>query len=536
MKWPWKKLTQEEVDRAFEDKSLPGEYDDQYVLLQKINKVYSNKFHAVHDFSLCIKKKEFVVFVGPSGCGKSTTLRMIAGLEDITSGNLFIDGEFANNLLAKDRDIAMVFQNYALYPNMTVFENMAFALRVRKNYFPLFNKLEDKDKEALKEDIKKIKEDYKKERQEEIASLKSKGANKDEIKDYIYLNKLSEVLANKDVRKKYQTPILDENGSIVYKYRHYKKEEIIDKVCQASHILEILDQLKKKPKELSGGQRQRVALGRAIVRNAKIFLMDEPLSNLDAKLRVQMRSEIIELHKKIRATTIYVTHDQTEAMTMADRIVVMKDGYIQQIGTPMEIYQHPRNLFVASFIGSPAMNFIHGVYNKGTITFPNGDGIRLSKESIKKHDDFYAQMYADETRNYPAFVEQLEQEKLAFEIKKHSNKDSEEFTEKYSNLLKEKDELIARLDGIIHDEEHEIIFGIRPESIVESDEKESMSIKVRLSELLGDQYFVHFDFGGKDILSKVSADKLIESGTEMKLKIIDEKIHLFDTFTDFSIF
>ena len=567
MKWPWEKLTQEEVDRAFEDKSLLGEYDDQYVLLQKINKVYSNKFHAVHDFSLCIKKKEFVVFVGPSGCGKSTTLRMIAGLEDITSGNLFINGEYANDLLAKDRDIAMVFQNYALYPNMSVFDNMAFALKVRKNYF-LAYQIDNKD--AFRANVKIIKNKYKEERKVEISELKAKGVNKEEIKKYLDLSKLSETLAIKEARGEYQVQLftydhdkareikialkntkdidkqeelkaqLKEVTSIhetpAYSYRHYRREEIVDKVCNAAHVLEILDQLNKKPKELSGGQRQRVALGRAIVRNAKIFLMDEPLSNLDAKLRVQMRSEIIELHKKINATTIYVTHDQTEAMTMADRIVVMKDGYIQQIGTPMEIYQHPRNLFVASFIGSPAMNFIHGVYNKGTITFPNGDGIKLSKESIKKHDDFYAQMYADETRNYPAFVEQLEQEKLAFEIKKHSNKDSEEFAEKYSNLLKEKDELIARLDGIIHDEEHEIIFGIRPESIVESDEKESMSIKVRLSELLGDQYFVHFDFGGKDILSKVSADKLIESGTEMKLKIIEEKIHLFDTFTDFSIF
>ena len=448
MKWPWKKLTQEEVDRAFEDKSLPGEYDDQYVLLQKINKVYSNKFHAVHDFSLCIKKKEFVVFVGPSGCGKPTTLRMIAGLEDITSGNLFINGEYANDLLAKDRDIAMVFQNYALYPNMTVFDNMAFALKVR----------------------------------------------------------------------------------------HFSKDIIKQRVEEAAEILEITDQLKKKPKELSGGQRQRVALGRAIVRNARIFLMDEPLSNLDAKLRVQMRSEIIDLHKKLNATTIYVTHDQTEAMTMADRIVVMKDGYIQQIGTPMEIYQHPRNLFVASFIGSPAMNFIRGVYNNGTITFPNGDVINLNKESIKKHDEFYAQMYADEKRNYPAFVEQLEQEKQEFNSKKHSNKDSEEFAKKYGSLYKAKDELIAKLDDIIHGKEHEIIFGIRPESIVESDEKGSMKINVRLSELLGDQYFVHFDFGGKDILSKVSADRLIESGTEMKLKIIEEKIHLFDTISDFSIF
>lgn len=440
MRWSWQKLTQEEVKRAFEDKSLPGEYDDQYVLLQKINKVYGKKFHAVHDFSLCIKKKEFVVFVGPSGCGKSTTLRMIAGLEDITSGNLFINGEYANNLLAKDRDIAMVFQNYALYPNMTVFDNMAFALKVR----------------------------------------------------------------------------------------HFSKEVIKERVEEAARILEITDQLKKKPKELSGGQRQRVALGRAIVRNARIFLMDEPLSNLDAKLRVQMRSEIIDLHRKLHATTIYVTHDQTEAMTMADRIVVMKDGYIQQIGTPMEIYQHPRNLFVASFIGSPAMNLIQGVYNGGVITFPNGEKLNLSKDAIKKHDDFYAEKYANETRDYPDFMEQLNKEKSEFDSKKHSVKDLDEFNDKYHKLIEEKDNLIARLDNIIHGGEHNIVFGIRPESIIESNGSDAMKIKVRLSELLGDQYFVHFDFGGKDILSKVSAEKPIESGTEMKLAIVENKIHLFD--------
>ena len=447
MRFPWQKLTQEEVDKAFADKSLPGDYDDQYVLLQKINKVYSNKFHAVHDFSLCVKKKEFVVFVGPSGCGKSTTLRMIAGLEDISSGNLFINGEYANNLLAKDRDIAMVFQNYALYPNMTVFDNMAFALKVR----------------------------------------------------------------------------------------HFSKAVIKDRVEEAARILEITDQLKKKPKELSGGQRQRVALGRAIVRNARIFLMDEPLSNLDAKLRVQMRSEIIDLHRKLNATTIYVTHDQTEAMTMADRIVVMKDGYIQQIGTPMEIYQHPRNLFVASFIGSPAMNFLRGTYDNGAITFADGTVMRLSKEIVKKHDDFYAQKYADETNNYPAFKEQLEEEKTFFTAKKHSNKDIDEFYEKYKKLKKDKEDLIAELDKIIHNEPHEIIFGIRPESIIESNEKGSMKVNVRLSELLGDQYFIHFDFGGKDILSKVSAEKLIPSGVTMNLLIVEDKIHLFDVRSEMTI-
>ena len=447
MRFPWQKLTQEEVDKAFADKSLPGEYDDQYVLLQKINKVYSNKFHAVHDFSLCIKKKEFVVFVGPSGCGKSTTLRMIAGLEDISSGNLFINGEYANNLLAKDRDIAMVFQNYALYPNMTVFDNMAFALKVR----------------------------------------------------------------------------------------HFSKAVVKERVEEAARILEITDQLKKKPKELSGGQRQRVALGRAIVRNARIFLMDEPLSNLDAKLRVQMRSEIIDLHRKLNATTIYVTHDQTEAMTMADRIVVMKDGYIQQIGTPMEIYQHPRNLFVASFIGSPAMNLLKGTYDKGSITFPDGTVMKLNKDIIKKHDDFYAQKYADETNGYPAFKEKLEEEKTFFDSNKHLKKDIEEFNEKYEKLLNDKDELIAELDKIIHKEPHEIIFGIRPESIIESNDKGAMKVEVRLSELLGDQYFIHFDFGGKDMLSKVLADKLIPSGITISLLINEEKIHLFDARSEMAI-
>ena len=447
MRFPWQKLSQEEVDRAFADKTLPGEYDDQYVLLQKINKVYSNKFHAVHDFSLCVKKKEFVVFVGPSGCGKSTTLRMIAGLEDITSGNLFINGEYANNLLAKDRDVAMVFQNYALYPNMTVFDNMAFALKVR----------------------------------------------------------------------------------------HFSKDIIKKRVEEAARILEITDQLKKKPKELSGGQRQRVALGRAIVRNARIFLMDEPLSNLDAKLRVQMRSEIIDLHRKLQATTIYVTHDQTEAMTMADRIVVMKDGYIQQIGTPMEIYQHPRNLFVASFIGSPAMNLLKGIYDKGSITFPDGTVFKLDKDVVKKHDDFYARRYADETNNYQNFRNKLEEEKTFFDSNKHIKKDIDEFTEKYNKLINDKDQLISELDKIIHNQPHEIIFGIRPESIVESSEKGSMKVNVRLSELLGDQYFIHFDFGGKDILSKVSADKLIPSGVVMSLLINEDKIHLFDSHSEMTI-
>ena len=238
--------------------------------LQHVDKIYDNNVQAVFDFNLEVKDKEFIVFVGPSGCGKSTTLRMIAGLEEISAGDFYIDGKRMNDVEPKDRDIAMVFQSYALYPHMSVYENMAFGLKLRK----------------------------------------------------------------------------------------YSKEEIDKRVHEAARILEIEPYLDRKPKALSGGQRQRVALGRAIVRNAKVFLMDEPLSNLDAKLRVQMRSEIIQLHERIGATTIYVTHDQTEAMTMADRIVVMKGGYIQQIGTPMDIYNEPENRFVANFIGES--NIIEG--------------------------------------------------------------------------------------------------------------------------------------------------------------------------------
>ncbi len=240
------------------------------VKLTNVKKIYDNNVVAVHDFNLDIKDKEFVVFVGPSGCGKSTTLRMIAGLEDISEGTVEIDGEVVNDLQPKDRGIAMVFQNYALYPHMTVYDNIAFSLR-----------------------LKKVPEDV-----------------------------------------------------------------IYEKVTKAAEVLGITDYLMRKPRALSGGQRQRVAIGRAMVRDSKVFLMDEPLSNLDAKLRNQMRSEIILLRQKLDTTFIYVTHDQTEAMTLADRIVIMKDGYIMQVGSPDEVFDMPDNLFVAEFIGAPKMNII----------------------------------------------------------------------------------------------------------------------------------------------------------------------------------
>ncbi len=243
------------------------------VKLTDVKKVYDNNVTAVHDFNLEIRDKEFVVFVGPSGCGKSTTLRMIAGLEDISGGTVEIDGVVVNDLQPKDRDIAMVFQNYALYPHMTVYDNIAFSLRLK----------------------------------------------------------------------------------------HMPEDEIYERVTNAAQILGITDYLTRKPRALSGGQRQRVAIGRAMVRNSKVFLMDEPLSNLDAKLRNQMRAEIILLRQKLDTTFVYVTHDQTEAMTLGDRIVIMRDGYIEQVGTPTEVFEQPHNTFVAGFIGAPMMNMVPAV-------------------------------------------------------------------------------------------------------------------------------------------------------------------------------
>ena len=304
------------------------------VTLKHVYKIYENAEKkpqgevkpAVSDFCMEIQDKEFIVFVGPSGCGKSTTLRMIAGLEEISDGEIWIDDTLVNDVAPKDRDIAMVFQNYALYPHMTVYDNMAFGLKLRK-----------------------------------VADVK---------------------------RDKDGKPVLDENGKEIPVMRKYTKEEIDVKVRGAAKILAIEEYLKRKPKALSGGQRQRVALGRTIVRNPKVFLLDEPLSNLDAKLRATMRSEIIKLHDQLGATFIYVTHDQVEAMTMGTRIVVMRDGFVQQIGAPQELYDHPINTFVAGFIGTPQMNFFDGrITADGTITFANNQKVKLSAAALSQFDE-----------------------------------------------------------------------------------------------------------------------------------------------------
>lgn len=301
------KITVKEAKKQYKANNgrVTAENVNGFVVLNEINKVYGNRVQAVFNFNLAVEKNEFIVLVGPSGCGKSTTLRMIAGLEEITDGRLYIDNVLANYLESKDRDIAMVFQSYALYPNMSVYDNIGFGLQVR-------------------------------------------GLPKDEIKQRVF---------------------------------------------KAAEILDLGSYLDRKPRELSGGQMQRVALGRAIVRDAKLFLMDEPLSNLDAKLRVQMRSEIVKLHRSIGATTIYVTHDQTEAMTMADRIVIMNKGLVQQIGSPIEVYNNPANVFVATFIGSPPMNVFGADISGGKIS-DGEQSITLPKGVLQRYQSHIAQRRA----------------------------------------------------------------------------------------------------------------------------------------------
>ena len=356
--------------------------------LQHITKRYPNGFEAVKDFNLEIEDKEFIIFVGPSGCGKSTTLRMVAGLEEITSGELKIGDKVVNDVEPKDRDIAMVFQNYALYPHMTVFENMAFGLKLRK------------------------------------------------------------------------TP----------------KDEIKKRVTEAAKILDIEHLLDRKPKALSGGQRQRVALGRAMVRSPSVFLLDEPLSNLDAKLRTQMRSQIALLHKRLETTFIYVTHDQTEAMTMADRIVVMKDGIVQQFDTPKNLYNHPCNVFVAGFIGTPQMNFIDA-----TLTTCSGD---------------ICAIVDDLTIPLPARMQNDEN------VKKYIGK--------------------------------RVIYGIRCEDMhinpnyrLENGQNE-LAIKADLAEMMGSEVYIYSTIDDKEIIAKVRSENYISSGDSVKLYIDIEKAHLFD--------
>lgn len=363
--------------------------------MKNICKEYPNGFKAVTDFNLEVADKEFIIFVGPSGCGKSTTLRMIAGLEDISSGEFYIDGKLMNDVEPKDRDIAMVFQNYALYPHMTVFDNMAFGLKLRK----------------------------------------------------------------------------------------VPKDEIKKKVEEAARILDLEKLLDRKPKALSGGQRQRVAMGRAIVRNPKVFLMDEPLSNLDAKLRVQMRAEISALHHRLGATIIYVTHDQTEAMTLGTRIVVLKDGVIMQVDSPQTLYNQPNNLFVAGFIGSPQMNFID------TVCKIEGDQVTLTFDRTS------------------VVLPQAKAKKL--------------------------------IEGGYNGKT--VVMGIRPEDIddsqamIEAHRDSVIETEVTGYELLGSEVLLYYNAGGASMTAKVDSRTPARLGDTVKLAIDPEKVHVFDKETELTI-
>ena len=441
-----------------------------FVSVKRIDKVYPNGVQAVYDFNLDIEKHDFVALVGPSGCGKSTTLRMIAGLEEITSGELFIDGVLSNYLPSKERDIAMVFQSYALYPQLNVYDNIAFGLKIRK----------------------------------------------------------------------------------------YPKEEIKERVFKAADILDLGPYLDRKPKELSGGQMQRVALGRAIVRNAKLFLMDEPLSNLDAKLRVQMRSEIVRIHEEVEATTIYVTHDQTEAMTMANKIVVMSKGFVQQVGEPMDVYNYPKNLFVATFIGTPPMNIIDGIYDNGEIIVSNLFNIKLDNSFKEYHNNYYQnqiKVYEDyltridnlsekgindfklSINSRKNIVEKLEikfeepTKKLKFKFKKNKDVIS---IESIRNEFKEY--LVAMIEKYRECllGKHNIKIGIRPEDIYLSSNykgniSESFELKCNLVEVLGSEFIVHSKIEKTPLVIKLQDN--VKSHSIQNFVINTDKIHLFDEFS-----
>ena len=429
------------------------------------SKKRSGDFVAVKDFNMEINDGEFIVFVGPSGCGKSTTLRMIAGLEEITSGELYIGDRLVNDVDAKDRDIAMVFQSYALYPHLSAYDNIAFGLKIRKIPVP---KLDKEGNQVYGIDKRKAVEIYNK-----IKKLKKTLANGViESEAELLQNRLEE--SEKELEYYRTTPVP------LYKMVHMKKEEIDKKVKWASEILGIEELLDSKPSEMSGGQRQRIALGRAMVRGPKVFLLDEPLSNLDAKLRTTMRSEIVKLHNQLKTTFIYVTHDQIEAMTMGTRIVVMKLGVIQQIDTPTNLFDYPENKFVAGFIGTPQMNFfdvcIQRVGEKLKVAFVNGQTADLKLSELRTISSEY-------------------------------------------------------LDGKAHD----VVLGIRGENI--SLVKKGIKTTLVIKEILGSttQLFVRLEEKGQDYIITLPERNDLVEGDEVNLKFNEKFVHLFDKETELSI-
>ena len=571
---------------------------DSFVSLQGINKVYPNGVQAVYDFNLDINKNDFIVLVGPSGCGKSTTLRMVAGLEDISSGYLYIDGVLSNYLPSKSRDISMVFQSYALYPQMSVYENIAFPLRIRKydkkkyDYELVYYKevIELLDKEDI---VQSIINSYDKSlnfgKPYEYISTKYNcldGSAKYLLKEVLKLTKLefieTEFINIKDsIKEQYSNKLenrketlkakgkfvnddfvyTDLNGNEIYIKAKLTEQEIRNKVFEAATILDLGPYLDRLPKELSGGQMQRVALGRAIVRKAKVFLMDEPLSNLDAKLRVMMRSEIVRIHEQIGATTIYVTHDQTEAMTMATKIVVMSKGWVQQVGTPKEVYSKPNNLFVAKFIGSPAMNIFEGTYNDGTITLDDGFKVDFGEKLILAHKKFYTKKIEETERLLSLLDTDIEGEVTRTELAKIFSAKSYAKNEKeakdidvltYSKKKKKKifakkavkgfdleetrsnlNEMLAKYKEAFTSS-HTIKLGIRPENIhvastyKEKDKSASFVIEPNVVELLGGEYLLHSTYNGIEMIAKVPATLEVKAHEQIKLVMSKNLIHIFD--------
>ena len=433
-------------------KHIYKEYTHSKKEAKKINEGDLSPF-AVRDFNLEIKDGEFVVLVGPSGCGKSTTLRMIAGLEDITGGELYIGDVYSNNIDASKRNIAMVFQNYALYPHMNSYQNMSYGLKLRKIPKVALDKEHhviytvDKDRiKLLKKQIKEAKTP------EEVEPL---------------VKELEKVENDKCVPK--------------MKMVHYSKEEIDERVQKAAEILDIKHLLDRKPSDMSGGQRQRVALGRALVRDPKVFLLDEPLSNLDAKLRASMRSEIVKLHKRVKTTFVYVTHDQVEAMTMGDRIVVMKDGVIQQVGSPSEIYDNPMNTFVAGFIGTPQMNFFDvkliAKAKEVVITLPNNKEVSISLKDLRDIQDEY-----------------------------------------------------------ISGEEKELTLGVRGEHLILGDK--GIDATVSFVEILGNTTNILCKLDDSDVEFNVTVQERSElvSGDKVKVSFLGKNVHLFDKETGKTIY
>lgn len=465
---------------------------DSFLSLKHIQKVYPNGYHAVIDFNLEVKEGEFIVFVGPSGCGKSTTLRMICGLEDISAGSLYIDGLYSNYLSPSERGIAMVFQNYALFPHLSVYENIAYGLKIRKIKAPLLDK-DGNQKVGIDERAIKALEREKK------WILANDPSNKEDIENIDH-----------DINE-YRTHEIP-----LFTYRKLTKQEIADKVAVAAEILNLNELLQRKPSQLSGGQCQRVALGRVIVSDAKLLLMDEPLSNLDAKLRDSMRGEIIALHERIGATTVYVTHDQVEAMTMADRIVVMNRAEIIQIGSPKEVYDHPNSLFVATFIGSPNMNIINAEHKNGKLYIGETE-VYADKKLSDMLDEFYkeqAELVDRECENELVGVQ------------------SEELI---SHIRSEYGAKADRLRAVIDSKQYPLKLGIRPENVT-SGAKDPIRGKVLSAELMGNEYHVKAEIGNGTVVFKLPPDADINTGDEVGIGFQKGKLHLFDEITQKALF